>query len=94
MDQEQPDTKRLIEITREIKALQEQEKQIKERIKTAMEKGGEKEIKIDAVKIVYVAETVIKGIDTKTLALEMPDIAAKYAKETKKSAYIKVTEGK
>ena len=79
----------------EAKELEEQRKKAKAVICKAMEENGIKQFENDNIKITYVAPTVTIGIDWKTYQFEEPKkyakIAKKYSKETKRSAYVKIT---
>jgi len=73
------------------KKLEEQEKELKEKLKEAMEKCNIKKFESDILNITYVAETTSTSIDSAKLKKKYPDIAAECSKTSKKSAYVKVT---
>ena len=73
------------------KKLEEQEKELKEKLKEAMEKCNVKKFESDILNITYVAETTSTSIDSAKLKKKYPDIAAECSKTSKTSAYVKVT---
>ena len=73
------------------KQLEAQEKELKEKLKEAMEKCNVKKFESDILNITYVAETTSTSIDSAKLKKKYPDIAAECSKTSKKSAYVKVT---
>lgn len=87
--------KELAALEDEAKELEKQRKALKAMLCKAMEENGIKAFENDIVKITYVAPTVSIGIDWKTYQFEEPKkyakIAQKYSKETKRSAYVKIT---
>jgi len=72
------------------KKLEEQEKELKDKLKEAMEKYGIKKFDSDILKITYIAETTATSIDSAKLKKKYPAIAEECSKTSKKSAYIKV----
>lgn len=72
------------------KQCEEQEKELKDQLKQAMEKYGVKKFESDILNITYVAESVATSIDSAKLKKLHPDIAEECSKVSKKSAYIKV----
>lgn len=72
------------------KKLEEQEKELKDKLKEAMEKYGIKKFDSDILKITYIAETTTTSIDSAKLKKKYPAIAEECSKTSKKSAYIKV----
>lgn len=72
------------------KKLEEQEKELKDKLKEAMEKYGIKKFDNDILKITYIAETTATSIDSAKLKKKYPAIAEECSKTSKKSAYIKV----
>lgn len=72
------------------KKLEEQEKELKDKLKEAMEKYGVKKFDSDILKITYIAETTATSIDSAKLKKKYPAIADECSKTSKKSAYIKV----
>ena len=87
--------KELLALERESKKLEKQKKEAKATICEAMEKYGIKMYENDILKLTYVAETSTESIDSKAFQMDDPDlydeILGKYNKETKRSAYVKVT---
>lgn len=73
------------------KQLEEEEKQLKEKLKEAMEFYGVKKFESDHLTITYVAETITTTIDTNKLKKKYPDIAEECSRTSKKSAYVKIT---
>ena len=72
------------------KKLEEQEKELKDKLKEAMEKYGVKKFDSDILKITYIAETTATSIDSAKLKKKYPAIADECSETSKKSAYIKV----
>ena len=73
------------------KALEEQEADLKAKLKDAMEKCNIKKFESDILNITYVAETTSTSIDSTKLKKKYPAIAEECSKTSKKSAYVKVT---
>lgn len=73
------------------KQLEEEEKQLKEKLKEAMEFYGVKKFESDYLTITYVAETTTTTIDTSKLKKKYPDIAEECSRTSRKSAYVKVS---
>lgn len=73
------------------KKLEEQEKELKEKLKEAMEKCNIKKFESDILNITYVAATTATSIDSAKLKKKYPDIAAECSKSSNKSAYVKVS---
>lgn len=72
------------------KQIEVQEKELKNKLKEAMEQYGVKKFESDILNITYVAETTSTSIDSAKLNKLHPDIATECSKTSKKSAYIKV----
>jgi hypothetical protein len=72
------------------KKIEEQEKELKDKLKEAMEKYGVKKFDSDILKITYIAETTATSIDSAKLKKKYPAIADECSKTSNKSAYIKV----
>ena len=72
------------------KKLEEQEKELKEKLKEAMEKYNIKKFESDILNITYVAESTKTSIDSAKLKKKYPEIAAECSKTSKTSAYVKV----
>lgn len=83
--------KQIADIITTKKKLEEQEKELKDKLKEAMEKYGIKKFESDILNITYVAETTSTSIDSAKLKKKYPDIAAECSRTSKKSAYVKVT---
>ena len=73
------------------KQLEEQEKQLKEKLKEAMEFYGVKKFESDILNITYVPETTTTTIDTSKLKKKYPEIVKECSRTSKKSAYVKIT---
>ena len=71
------------------KKIEAQEKELKDKLKEAMEKYRLK-FDSDILKITYVAATTATSIDSAKLKKKYPVIAKECSKTSKKSAYIKV----
>lgn len=72
------------------KQIEAQEKELKDKLKEAMEQYGVKKFESDILNITYVAETTSTSVDSAKLKKLHPDIAIECSKTSKKSAYIKV----
>lgn len=72
------------------KQCEEQEKELKDQLKKAMEEYGVKKFESDILNITYVAETTSTSIDSAKLKKLHPEIAVECSKTSKKSSYIKV----
>ena len=77
-------------IVRIKKQCEEQEKELKDQLKQAMEEYGVKKFESDILNITYVAESTATSIDSTKLKKLYPKIAEECSKTSKKSAYIKV----
>ena len=83
--------KQIADIITTKKKLEEQEKELKEKLKEAMEKYNIKKFESDILDITYVPETTTTTIDTSKLKKKYPEIAKECSRETKKSAYVRVS---
>jgi hypothetical protein len=72
------------------KQIEAQEKELKDKLKEAMEKFSIKKFDSDILKITYIAETTATSIDSAKLKKKYPAIADECSKTSNKSAYIKV----
>ena len=72
------------------KKLEAQEKELKDKLKEAMEQYSVKSLDNDILKITYIAATTATSVDSAKLKKLHPDIAAECTKTSAKSAYIKV----
>jgi predicted phage-related endonuclease len=72
------------------KNLEEQEKELKEKLKTAMETCSIKKFTSDILNITYVAATTETRVDSKKLKEKHPDIYAECSNTNPKSSYIKI----
>lgn len=82
--------KKIADICTAKKQLEAQEKELKDKLKEAMEHYGVKSLNNDILKITYIAATTANSIDSSKLKKMHPDIAAECTKTSNKSAYIKV----
>lgn len=73
------------------KELEEQEKQLKQKLVEAMESYGVKSFENDQIKMTYVASTTRSTIDSTRLKKDHPDIAEQYSKTSSVSASVRVT---
>lgn len=78
-------------LTERKKAIEEQEKDMKDKLKIAMEKYGIKSFKTDFISITYVDGTVATTLDSKKVEKKYPKIYAECSKESPRSAYVKIT---
>lgn len=72
------------------KQCEDQEKELKDKLKQAMERFGVKKFESDILNITYVAPSTSTSIDSAKLKKNYPEIAAECSKTSKKSSYIKV----
>lgn len=73
------------------KQIEAEEKNLKDKLKQAMEQYGVKKFESDILNITYIAEGTKNSIDSAKLKKLHPDIAKECTKVSKTSAYIKVT---
>ncbi len=73
------------------KQCEEQEKELKDKLKQAMEKFNIKKFESDVLNLTYVAEAISTSIDSAKLKKKYPEIAEECSKNVKKSSYIKVS---
>lgn len=83
--------KSIANLTLQKKAIEDQEKIMRQQLQAAMEKYGVKSFENEDVKFTYVAPTTRTTIDSAKLKKEMPDVAAKYSKTSNVSASVKIT---
>lgn len=72
------------------KAMEAQEKELKDRLREAMEVNGIKSIDNQLVKITYIAPTTAVSIDSAKLKKRYPAIAEECSKSSPKAGYIKI----
>ena len=72
------------------KAIEAREKDMREKLKAAMEQFGVKSFDNDLVKVTYIAATTSRTVDTAALKKKYPAIAEECSKVSNKSAYIKI----
>ena len=83
--------KSIASLDKQKKAIDEQDKQIRNALKNAMDEFGIKSFENDLLKVTHIAETTKTSIDTAKLKKDYPDIAKKYSKVSKVSAYIRIS---
>ena len=83
--------KRIVDIVSAKKILEKEEKQLKEQLKEAMEICNIEKFESNLLNITYVAETTTNNIDSKKLKKKYPEIAEECSRESKRSAYVKIT---
>lgn len=72
------------------KKIEDQEKDMKEKLLAAMEKYGITKFDNELIKITYFAPTTTTSIDSTRLKNEKPEIAKEYSKTSNKKSYIKI----
>ena len=86
-----PDTiKKITDLLKLKKQMDEQEKQLKQKLVEAMEIYGVKAFETDLIKLTYVAPTTRSSIDSTRLKKDHPDIAEQYTKTSNVAAFVKV----
>jgi len=83
--------KEIANIVVQKKQLEDQEKELKEKLQEAMEKHGVKKFESDVLNITYVAASTSTSIDSPKLKKKYPDIAAECSKTSNRKAYVKVS---
>lgn len=73
------------------KAVEEQEKNLKAALLSAMERFGIKKFESGILNLTYVEATVAHGVDSAKLKKKYPEAAADCAKDTPRAAYVKIT---
>ena len=87
-----PDTIKMItNVIQMKKDLDEQEKELKQKLVEAMEAYGVKSFENDQIKMTYVAPTTRSTIDSTRLKKDHPDIVEQYSKTSNVSASVRVT---
>lgn len=87
-----PDTiQKITTILQMKKDLDEQEKQLKQKLVEAMEKYEVKSFENDYIKMTYVAPTTRSTIDSTRLKKDHPDIVEQYSKTSNVSASVRVS---
>ncbi len=86
-----PDTiKKITDLLKLKKQMDEQEKQLKKKLVENMEVYGVKSFENDLIKMTYVAPTTRSSIDGARLKKDHPAIAAQYTKTSSVAAFVKV----
>lgn len=78
-------------LTAHKKAIEEQEKNMKAALLSAMERFGIKKFESGILNLTYVEATVAHGVDSAKLKKKYPEAAADCAKDTPRAAYVKIT---
>jgi len=73
------------------KQLEDQEKQLKQKLVEAMEAYGVKAFENDQIKMTYVAPTTRSTIDSTKLKKDHPDLVEQYTKTSNVSASVRIT---
>ena len=73
------------------KAVEEQEKNLKAALLSAMERFGIKKFESGILNLTYMEPTVAHGVDSAKLKKKYPEAAADCAKDTPRAAYVKIT---
>lgn len=84
-------TSELTDILIEKKRLETREKKIKKRIQGLMEETNQAKYEDELMKISYIPESVSQTFDAKAFKKENPKAYDMFLKETKRSAYLKVS---
>lgn len=82
--------KTITDIVIKKKALEDQEKSMKEKLQQAMEQYGVKSFDNEVLKVTYTAESVRNSIDSAKLKKKYPDIAAECNKSSAVKAFVKI----
>lgn len=77
-------------IVKSKKAMEAREKELKDKLREAMEAHGIKIVDNELVKITYIAPTTAVSIDTAKLKKRYPAIAEECSKSSPKAGYIKI----
>lgn len=86
-----PDTiQKITQLIKLKKQMDEQEKQLKQKLVEAMEIYGVKSFETDLIKMTYVASTIRTTIDSTRLKKDHPDIVEQYTKTSPVSASVRV----
>lgn len=72
------------------KTIEEQEKQMKEKLQEAMEKYGIKKFDNDIIKVTYMEASTRNSVDSAKLKKNHPEIAAECTKTSNVKAFIKI----
>lgn len=91
LDQQVPDViKAISDITVQKKALEEQEKVMREKLQAAMEQFGVKSFDNEFIRVTYIAPTTRTSLDSTKLKKEHPEIAQAYQKVSNVKASVKI----
>ena len=88
--QEMAVIQQIADICTQKKTIEAQEKELKDKLKAAMEMFNIKSVDNDILKITYIAATTATSVDSAKLKKLHPEIAEECSKTSPKSAYIKV----
>lgn len=82
--------KQIAETKLQKETLEAKDKEIRQKLTSMMDAYGIKSFDNNILKVTFIAETTSTSIDTAKLKKEEPEIAKKYAKTSKKSAYVRI----
>jgi len=83
--------KAIADIATQKKALEDQDKIMREQLEKVMGECGIKSFENDLVKITYVEPTTRESIDSAKLKKELPDVAAKYTKTSNVKGSVRIS---
>lgn len=72
------------------KVLEQQEKQMKDKLKEAMEAAGVKQFENPLMKVTYIGQSTTTSVDTAKLKKRFPNVYEECQKTVNRSAYVKV----
>lgn len=81
----------IAELDKQKKALEKQDKEVRNALKKTMDEFGIKSFENDILKVTFVEETTRTSIDSAKLKKDYPDIAEKYSKTSKVSASVRIS---
>lgn len=81
---------RIVELERDMKAIQDQEKKMREDLKAAMEEYGIVNLKNDDIQIIYTPGGGRETFDTAAFRADFAELYAKYTKITAVSPTVKI----
>jgi predicted phage-related endonuclease len=81
---------RIVELERDMKVVQEQEKKMREDLKAAMEEYGIVNLKTDEIQISYTSGGERETFDTAAFKADFAELYAKYTKKTAINPTVKI----
>lgn len=81
---------RIVDLERDMKAIQDQEKTMREDLKAAMEEYGIVNLKTDDITVSYTAGGERETFDTAAFKADFAELYAKYTKKTAVSPTVKI----